>query len=264
MARMRLPQIGIVVPVLNDTIALVTLIPQLRELQERGTRWIVVDGGSRLSEQQRCRALTQESGGSWISAPRGRALQMNAGAQALLADAATTALWFVHADSRLPSNSDVAIQSALVHHRWGRFDVSLEGQSWSLPMVAFMMNWRSRLTHIATGDQGLFIRRDAFEALGGFAPISLMEDIEISRRLKRLGPPACLRERIVTSGRRWDERGAMSTIVLMWILRWRYWRGASPQVLHALYYRKQSSGPADADRAAAPRSPESFNNTESL
>ena len=261
-ACMRQPQLGIVVPVLNDTRALAALIPQLREFQGRGARWAVVDGGSAQSDQLRCRALTQEAGGSWLSAPRGRASQMNAGAQALLADAATTALWFVHADSGLQPDADSSIHSALIHHSWGRFDVSLQGQSWCLPMVARMMNWRSRMTHVATGDQGLFIRRDAFETLGGFAPIPLMEDIEISRRLKRVGPPACLRDRIVTSGRRWDEQGALRTILLMWALRWRYWRGASPQALHAIYYRKQSAEAAGHD--TTPHSPEPINTTESL
>jgi rSAM/selenodomain-associated transferase 2 len=227
--------LGIVVPVLNDANALAALTPQLRALQERGASWVVSDGGSLQAEQQSCQALAHAAGGSWISAPRGRALQMNTGAQALLADPSVTALWFLHADSRLPDNADGLIHSALAHHAWGRFDVRIEGQSGWLPLVARMMNWRSRWSHIATGDQGLFMRRSVFEVLQGFAPIALMEDIEISRRLKRLGPPACLRQILLTSGRRWDEHGALRTMALMWTLRWRYWWGASPDALHRAY-----------------------------
>jgi rSAM/selenodomain-associated transferase 2 len=248
------PMLGIVVPVLNDAAALTALIPQLRALQERGAHWIVVDGGSHEKEQLHCQVLTQEAGGGWLSAPRGRAQQMNAGAQALLANTAATALWFVHADSGLPLDADLLIHNALACHCWGRFDVRIQGQSRCLPMVARMMNWRSRVTHIATGDQGFFMRSDVFEVLDGFAPIALMEDIEMSRRLKRLGPPACLRERLITSGRRWDECGALRTIMLMWALRWRYWWGASPEALQRRYYRSQAAEVAQPHGPATPRS----------
>jgi rSAM/selenodomain-associated transferase 2 len=176
-----------------------------------------------------------------VNAPRGRARQMNAGAAALLADADVTALWFLHADSGLPKSADHLIRQALEQHPWGRFDVRIEGQSRWLPTVARMMNWRSRLTGIATGDQGLFMRRTVFETVGGFASIALMEDIEICRRLKRIGPPAGLHQRLTTSGRRWDEHGALHTIALMWVMRWRYWWGASPDALRRRYYRHQDT-----------------------
>ncbi len=234
-------KLGIVVPVLNDFDALATLMPQLRPLMERGARLVVVDGGSGDDELLRCQSLAVAVGGAWTAAPRGRARQMNAGAAALLADTAVTALWFLHADSGLPHNADALIHDALEQHLWGRFDVRIEGQSRWLPVVARMMNWRSRWSSIATGDQGLFMRRSSFEALNGFASIALMEDIEISRRLKRIGRPACLPERLGTSGRRWDEHGALHTIALMWVMRWRYWWGASPDALRRRYYRHQDT-----------------------
>ena len=249
------PLLGIVVPVLNDTAALVALIPQLRPLQERGARWVVVDGGSVESERLHAQDLIREAGGLWLSAPRGRALQMNAGAEALLSNQAVSALWFVHADSGLPRDADLLIHNALMHHAWGRFDVRIKGRSRCLPTVARMMNWRSRVTHISTGDQGLFMRRGTFERLAGFAPIALMEDVEMSRRLKRLGPPACLREQLVTSGRRWDDHGALRTIMLMWALRFRYWCGASPEALHRRYYRTQTDDLVQPQGTATPHSP---------
>lgn len=233
--------LGIVVPVLNDANALASLLPQLLPLLARGASVVVVDGGSRDDQWQRAQSLTQAVGALWATAPRGRARQMNAGAAALLAQKQTTALWFLHADSSLPSNADHLICQALEQRLWGRFDVRIQGQSLWLPVVARLMNWRSRISGIATGDQGLFMRRSAFEALNGFAPIALMEDIEICRRLKRLGPPACLGEPLITSGRRWDEHGALHTIALMWVMRWRYWWGASPDTLRRRYYQHQDT-----------------------
>jgi rSAM/selenodomain-associated transferase 2 len=233
--------LGIVVPVLNDADALATLMPQLHPLLQRGARLVVVDGGSADDELLRCQSLAIAAGGAWATAPRGRALQMNAGAAVLLADNNVTALWFLHADSGLPHNADASIHGALEQHQWGRFDVRIDGQSRWLPIVARMMNWRSRVSSIATGDQGLFMRRTVFETLGGFAPIALMEDIEICRRMKRIDSPSCLREPLVTSGRRWDEHGALHTIALMWVMRWRYWWGASPDALRRRYYRHQDT-----------------------
>lgn len=234
-------QLGIVVPVLNDADALASLLPQLRPLLARGVSLVVVDGGSHDDQLQRAQSLTQAVGALWATAPRGRARQMNAGAAVLLAQKQTTALWFLHADSSLPGNADHLIGQALAQRCWGRFDVRIQGQSRWLPVVARLMNWRSRISGIATGDQGLFMRRSSFEALNGFAPIALMEDIEICRRLKRLGPPACLSEPLVTSGRRWDEHGALHTIALMWVMRWRYWWGASPDALRRRYYQHQDT-----------------------
>jgi rSAM/selenodomain-associated transferase 2 len=163
-----------------------------------------------------------------IDAPRGRASQMNAGARA----AGGEGLVFLHADTRLPLLADELILNVLKNALWGRFDVTIESRRASLKVVACAMNLRSRLTGIATGDQAIFVRRDAF---AGFPQIALMEDIAFSKAMKRRGAPACLRERVTTSGRRWERRGVLRTIVLMWRLRLLYFLGAHPEDLARRY-----------------------------
>jgi rSAM/selenodomain-associated transferase 2 len=166
------------------------------------------------------------------TAPRGRASQMNAGA----AVATSGVLLFLHADTQLPADAQALVEQALRSHAWGRFDVAIDGRSRWLPLVAALMNLRSRASGIATGDQAIFMRRDAFDAVGGFADQPLMEDIELSRRLRaRFGAPACLRAKVLTSGRRWDERGAWRTIALMWRLRLLYRLGVPAERLAAQY-----------------------------
>jgi rSAM/selenodomain-associated transferase 2 len=161
-----------------------------------------------------------------IDAPRGRAAQMNAGAVAAGGDV----LLFLHADTTLPADADRLVLEGLRQsgRGWGRFNVRIDGRSLLLPLIAGLMNIRSRLTGIATGDQAMFATRDAFATAGGFPDIALMEDIELSKRLRRIGPPLCLIECVITSGRRWDERGPLRTILLMWRLRLAHWLGASP------------------------------------
>jgi rSAM/selenodomain-associated transferase 2 len=223
--------LSIVMPVLDEAPRIEAALAALRALP--GVELIVVDGGSRDDTLARCTSADHV-----LVAPRGRASQMNAGA----ALATARALLFLHADTRLPVDAQALVEQALRRHAWGRFDVTIEGRSPWLPIVAAFMNLRSRLTGIATGDQALFMRREAFDAVGGFPAQPLMEDIEISKRLRaRCGAPACLRERVVTSGRRWDERGAWRTIVLMWRLRWLYWRGVPAERLAAAY--RPSTGP---------------------
>jgi rSAM/selenodomain-associated transferase 2 len=156
---------------------------------------------------------------------------MNAGAALATGDL----LLFLHADTRLPQDAAALVATALGTRTWGRFDVRIAGRPWLLRGVAWMMNGRSRLTGIATGDQAIFVRRAVFAAVGGFPDQPLMEDIELSRRLKRRGPPACLRERVVTSGRRWEEQGLWRTILLVWRLRFDYWRGVPAQQLAVRY-----------------------------
>jgi rSAM/selenodomain-associated transferase 2 len=165
-----------------------------------------------------------------VVARRGRALQMNAGAALARGDA----LLFLHADSFLPARADELVFAALETRVWGRFDVTIEARTWLLGMVARAMNLRSRLSGIATGDQAIFVRRAAFP---GFPEIALMEDIAFSKRMKRLGRPACLRARVRTSGRRWEARGVLRTIVLMWRLRLAYFFGAKPEDLSRIYNR---------------------------
>jgi len=160
-----------------------------------------------------------------LRSPRGRALQMNAGARAATGDV----LVFLHADTRLPLRADELILNSPL---WGRFDVLIEGRHPLLKVVAWAMNLRSRLTGIATGDQAIFVRRDAFP---GFPEIALMEDVALSRLLKRRAAPACLRARVATSGRRWESRGVLRTIFLMWRLRLLYFLGVSPERLARRY-----------------------------
>ena len=156
---------------------------------------------------------------------------MNAGA----AEANGDALLFLHADTRLPANADDLIFHSLQESMWGRFDVAIEGRSTLLPAIAFLMNLRSRLTGIATGDQAIFVRRGMF---GGFPEIALMEDVAFSKAMKRGAPPACLRAKVVTSGRRWDQQGALRTMLLMWRLRLAYFLGAAPDDLARRYSNK--------------------------
>jgi rSAM/selenodomain-associated transferase 2 len=220
--------LSIVVPVLDEASGIVATLSALAPLRARGCEVIVVDGGSRDGTP----ALAAPHADRIEAGPRGRARQMNAGA----ARAHGAALLFLHADTRLPEDADRLIAHALDGGAtWGRFDVVIAGRAAMLRVVAAMMNLRSRLTGIATGDQAMFVRRDAFERLGGFPDQPLMEDVELSRRLRVGSRPACLRERVVTSGRRWETRGVWRTILLMWRLRWRYWRGESPESLARAY-----------------------------
>ena len=214
-------------PVLDEAAGIAASLASLRPLRERGAEVIVVDGGSRDGT----RSLAAPLADRVIESPRGRSLQMNAGAAAATGEA----LVFLHADTRLPDRADAAIAAALATHEWGRFDVTIEGRSRWLPVVAAFMNARSRLTGIATGDQALFARRAAFASVKGFAPIPLMEDIAFSRAMKRRGAPACLAARVRTSGRRWERHGPLRTIVLMWRLRLAYFLGADPARLAERY-----------------------------
>ncbi|MEO3690415.1 TIGR04283 family arsenosugar biosynthesis glycosyltransferase [Roseateles paludis] len=222
-------QIAIVIPALNEAARLPALLAALQPLRTRGVELIVADGGSGDCSRELAAPFVD----CVIEAPRGRARQMNAGA----AVARGEVLLFLHADTTLPPDADRLITQALASGAaWGRFDVRIDGRSRWLPVVGFLMNLRSRWTGIATGDQAMFVRRAVFEKLGRFPGQPLMEDIELSKRLLAAGHrPACLRARVTTSGRRWDERGPLRTIVLMWLLRWRYWRGASAQSLWEAY-----------------------------
>lgn len=221
--------LAIIVPILNEIQTLPALLEHLRHWQQRGAEVLLVDGGSQDRSGETARAL----GFPVLDAPPGRARQMNAGARASRA----ANLLFLHADTRLPADADRQVLTALsrTDRGWGRFDVQIEGRSRMLPLIAWLMNRRSRLTGIATGDQALFIRRRLFEQVGGFPEQPLMEDIEISKRLKRITPPICLSSRVITSGRRWDRHGSWRTILLMWQLRWAYWRGTPASQLAERY-----------------------------
>jgi len=220
-------RISIVIPVLDEAGHIAAALAALAPLRAQGAELIVVDGGSRDGTPALCRGLAD----AVLAAPCGRAVQMNAGARA----ASGAVLLFLHADTALPEGALTLIAQAQARAAWGRFDVTISGRSRLLPVVAALMNARSRLTGIATGDQALFVRRDAFDAVGGFPEQPLMEDIELSKRLRRVGAPACLRAKVRTSGRRWDRRGAWRTILLMWRLRLLYWLGVPAERLAAAY-----------------------------
>lgn len=215
-------------PVLNEAAGIDGALAPLQPLRAAGAELIVVDGGSEDDTLTRAAAACDQT----IVSPRGRARQMNAGASLARADA----LLFLHADTRLPDGAlDLVLAPLAQGAHWGRFDVCISGTHPMLGLVARMMNTRSRLTGIATGDQAMFCLRTAFDAVGGFPDQALMEDIALSRALKPLGPPACLRQRVLTSGRRWEKHGVWRTIVLMWRLRAAYALGADPAVLARQY-----------------------------
>ncbi len=220
-------RLSIVIPVLNEAGGIVAALESLRTLRAQGHEVIVVDGGSRDGTPRLAAPLTDRV----LIGRRGRARQMNAGAMHARGDV----LLFLHADTQLPEQAPAIVRAALGARRWGRFDVHIAGRPRMLRLVAALMNLRSRLSGIATGDQGIFVERAAFVSVGGYPDQPLMEDIALSRRLKRFGPPACLRERVVTSGRRWEENGVWRTILLMWRLRFDYWRGVPARRLAACY-----------------------------
>jgi rSAM/selenodomain-associated transferase 2 len=226
-------RLAIIIPTLDEAPLIGSAIERLAPLRQRGARVIVVDGGSRDDTVMRA---TTAGADRVMAAPRGRALQMNAGSRAPEAGDVDVLL-FLHADTRLPDEADRIVFRALSNHprRWGRFDVRIDGRSAALPLVAALMNARSRATGIATGDQAIFCERGLFLALEGFADIPLMEDVEFSDRARRVTPPLCLGERVTTAGRRWDAEGPWRTIFRMWRLRLSYALGADPVALATRY-----------------------------
>ncbi len=224
-----LKQLSIIIPTLDEAEGITATLESLGELRRRGHEVIVVDGGSGDGTAALAAALADRV----LAASANRAGQMNAGAQAAAGDV----LLFLHADSRLPDAADRLVLQGLAAGgaAWGRFDVRIAGAHPILRVVETMMNLRSRLTHICTGDQGMFVRRDAFDAVEGYPDQPLMEDIAISARLRRRSAPLCLRERCLTSARRWESRGVLRTILLMWWLRLLYALGAAPARLARCY-----------------------------
>ena len=228
-----LMQLSIVMPVLDEAAAIEGMLQRLAGLRREGAQLIVVDGGS--DDDTAARAAPHAD--IVLQSARGRALQMHAGALAATGDA----LLFLHADTVLPPAAGALIGAALREHAWGRFDVTLDGVHPAYRLIAAMMNLRSRLTLIATGDQALFMRRDFYFAAGGFPPLALMEDIAFCKRARQIACPACLRERVLTSARRWERHGVWRTIFLMWRLRLAYFLGADPEALALRYgYRRKS------------------------
>ena len=223
------PALSIIVPVLDEAANIVAALEALAPLRARGADVIMVDGGSRDDTVALARPLADQV----IAAPRGRASQMNAGAAIARGDI----LLFLHADTRLPADAERIILDGLTRsgRAWGRFDVRIDGVHPLFPVIAFFMNARSRLTGIMTGDQAMFVTREAFASVGGFPNIALMEDITLARNLKRVSRPLCLSARVTTSGRRWEKRGVVRTVLLMWRLRLMYFVGLAPEKLAKRY-----------------------------
>lgn len=221
--------ISIVMPVLDEAGILPAALSRLSESQHDWHELIVVDGGSTDGSLALAQLWTDYA----LPAPRGRASQMNFGATL----ATSEVLLFLHADTRLPEDAAWKILDGLSdnRHEWGRFDVQLSGRHPLLRVVEYTMNLRSRLTGIATGDQAIFVRRSLFERVGGFPDIPLMEDIALSRLLRKHGMPLCLRDRVLTSSRRWEHKGVLRTILLMWRLRLLYALGVPAEKLARHY-----------------------------
>jgi rSAM/selenodomain-associated transferase 2 len=223
-------QLSIIIPALNEAGCIRDILQQLQALRAQGHEVILVDGGS----CDETIALAQPLVDQLLPAPAGRALQMNVGAQA----AGGQMFWFLHADTRVPDKAAQLIIEALRQAgSWGRFDVRLSGDKFLLRLVERMMNWRSRFTGVASGDQGIFVSRELFERVGGFAELPLMEDIDLSRRLKSEQWPVCLRNTLTASSRRWEQKGILRTITLMWVLRLAYFLGVPPARLAVHYDR---------------------------
>ncbi len=222
-------RISIIIPALNEAAGIGDTLAPLQALRARGHEVVVVDGGSTDGTPELARALADRV----VASARGRARQQNAGA----AVATGGVLLFLHADTRLPDGADELVLDGLrsTGRGWGRFDVRLSGAHPMLRVVERMMAVRSRLSGIATGDQAIFVRRDWFARAGGFPEIPLMEDVALSGTLRGMGMPLCLRARVVTSSRRWEERGVWRTIVLMWRLRLEFALGADPARLAERY-----------------------------
>jgi rSAM/selenodomain-associated transferase 2 len=222
--------LSIIIPVLNEARHLEQLLPDLSR-KCPGAEIIVVDGGSTDGSTN---VVAQHPLARLVVSPPGRARQMNAGAR----EARGETLLFLHADTRLPDGAAEAIRAALADPRvaGGRFDIRLDNPRAIFRVIAFFINLRSRLSRIATGDQGLFVRQGIFVEMGGYPEIPLMEDVEFSKRLKRRGTIACLRLAVTVSARKWERDGVVRTVLLMWMLRLLYFVGMRPARLHRLYY----------------------------
>ncbi len=223
-------RISIILPVLDEAPIIRAALAALQPLRRAGHEVILLDGGG----TDRTPDAAADLADAVLHSPAGRARQMNAGAARATGDI----LLFLHGDTLLPREADRLVMEGLQRRgcQWGRFDVRLAGRHPLLRLVESLMNLRSRLSGIATGDQAMFMRREAFMAAGGFPDIALMEDIALSRRLKALSPPLCLRTQVVTSSRRWEDHGILRTILLMWRLRLAYFLGADPGALARRYY----------------------------
>ncbi|MDT8282325.1 MAG: TIGR04283 family arsenosugar biosynthesis glycosyltransferase [Gammaproteobacteria bacterium] len=220
-------KLSIIIPVLNEQENLSRISSHLRSIRHQGHEVIVVDGGS----TDNTLAISYEVADHVIISKAGRALQMNNGA----AIASGNVFVFLHADTFLPDNVVQIISASMTENSWGRFDVRLSSNRFVYRLIESLMNLRSCFTSIATGDQAMFIERSLFNRVGGFPEIVLMEDIEMSRKLKKIDRPVCIKQKVITSSRRWETRGVVATVLLMWKLRLYYFFGVTPDKLNRLY-----------------------------
>lgn len=223
-------KLSIIIPVLNEASIISRSLIALQPLRRRGHEVMVVDGGSVDGTPELSKPFVDRV----VVSLRGRSRQMNAGAKL----ANHEILLFLHGDTILPSEADRLIKEGIdqTGKIWGRFDVKLSGDHALLRLIEHLINWRSRVSGIATGDQAIFVKRQIFEAIGGYPEIDLMEDIALTKRLKKYGRPLCLRERVITSSRRWEEKGYLRTVFLMWSLRLAYFLKINPSRLAKFYY----------------------------
>lgn len=238
--------VSIITPILNEADNLAHLFTNINSLNPSPQQVILVDGGSNDDSIRIVRSfinelmLDNDCKIDWqmTESKAGRALQMNTGA----ALATGEVLLFLHADTQLPMNAIETISEAMKRAEWGRFDVRIDSRQLMLQLVSQMINWRSKLSGIVTGDQAIFISQSLFEQVGGYPNQALMEDIELCKQLKRkllkgITKPACLKSKVITSARRWQQHGTWRTIILMWHLRFDYWRGVSADNIKARYYK---------------------------
>jgi len=224
-------KLSFIIPTLNEAEGIDNILRSLQYLRKAGHEIIIADGGSTDNTIQIAQPLVDKI----VQCPKGRAIQQNRGAMLAVGDY----LFFLHADTQIPINFESIIKKHLKKNViWGRFDVRLSGNHVFFRIIEKMMNWRSRLTRIATGDQLIFCRKDIFTQIGGFKEIALMEDIELSGRLKKISPPYFFSEKVITSSKKWEKNGIVSTILLMWWLRLNYFFGKDPRQLVKLYYPK--------------------------
>ncbi|MEH6503631.1 MAG: TIGR04283 family arsenosugar biosynthesis glycosyltransferase [Cycloclasticus sp.] len=227
-----MPLISVIIPCLNEAVTLPETLASLQALKQQGVELIVVDGGS----SDNTVALATPLVDKMLIAPAGRSNQLNKGAEV----AQGVLLVFLHADTRLPADAHVLLLGAANSETcWGRFDVRLDGQQWAFRLIEKLMNWRSCLTGIVTGDQAIFVSKALFEEVGGYPPIALMEDVAISKLLKKRSRPVCFHSAVITSSRRWQQNGILRTILLMWQLRLAYFFNVEPDVLAKKYRANQ-------------------------
>jgi len=219
--------VSIIIPVLNEEQSINALLQQLQSYRLQGHEIIVVDGGSQDETIKVAKSLCDQL----ISSEAGRARQMNKGAEL----SKNEILWFLHADTIIPDESVESIQQALSENDWGRFDIHLSGTHFLFRIIEKMINIRSCVFSIATGDQGIFLKRSIFKTVNGYSNIPLMEDVELSKKLKKISRAVCLNNKLTTSSRRWEKNGILITVFLMWKLRFLYWLGMSAKRLSLQY-----------------------------